>query len=230
MQEVLLKPFDLEKLFDASYEVIHNRKFEALTEVEMACNDILDSVGIITDSYATGFLFPIYYIYYCIFNEQDKDIFPCIRKIISLYNERLVCSYPTKEEYNKFFETDRFKEDDVEVKYCYELCMNILNKFDSQGGFSSDKTSDELFKMASKLIKSICNNDYTEICDDFYFIAMMGYDIIDYKKLEPQAYLKLKIKIFESVLSVCSKRGQNSEIDANVEFQEILDQADIIKF
>lgn len=131
MQEALLKPFDLERLFDASYEVIHNRKFDALAEVENACNDILNSVGIITDSYATAFLFPVYYIYYCIFNDKDRDVFPCMRKMISLYNERLVCSYPTKEEYNKFFNTDRFDNDDIENKYLYELCMNILNRFDS---------------------------------------------------------------------------------------------------
>lgn len=172
MEERLQNQFDVDLAFSLCKDIIEERKFESLVQLDEQCLYLFDKI----DPYGTNLLVSLeedalfillYYIFYILLDEKERRIFTNFYKLILGRNIILYDCYTkmTEEEWENF---------SIEEKKIGHYIIKILENY------IKSTTDDEInIDKLNSLIYVLYKNNYQRIPNNFYMVIMIALGSLD---------------------------------------------------
>lgn len=234
MEENFQNQFDIGLSFKLCQEIIRERKFECLVELNQQCSFLISKIdpdrGEIRFSLEEDtLLIPLYYIYFIMLDKKERLIFSNISKLILRRNIFLYDYFISKgdEWENDFHSTEEKKIG----RYIVLLLKKYVDNKDSEKEIDIEKLN--------QLIYFLYKNEYQRIPNTFYLIMILGIGTLDLSNVLSEFCYNAIIDKCRNVCDILCYRffcedcsfleGEEDEANEDAD-KDILKQIDQIRF
>lgn len=177
--------FNIERMFALCENIIRRREFKSLFELSSQCNlfyGILQNLSYnpqddnsrnISDLDDSIFIL-LYYIYYILLDEKERNIFIPISKLILWKNMSLQEIYETTDSLQNIFDT---KYVPIEEMLSRKIALLILDKYSNCFSEENKKSLQMTFSELNNFIYFAHKNGYDAIPNDFYLFYLLGFGL-----------------------------------------------------
>lgn len=201
-----------QNIFELCKKIIAFREFRCLEQLNIECEYL---IHVLNDKDFDVLKIFLYYIYYIMLDEKERNIFFNLKKLVLTNNYQLINDFRDLTEIENEFKTDASKQ-------LYSYAYKIIQSY-------KGKREEIDIKEASNFIYFIYINDYTAISNNEYLTYLLGLTIYDYKKLYPIAYDMLMSRLYEVCLIIIDK-VEHPEKEICKEESNFIEEANRMEF
>lgn len=217
MPEEQYNLFDMKLVYELCENIIKSRKFECLIQLNEQCsyfyagkmaffNEHPISLTIEEDA----FLIMLYYIYYILLDEKERNLFLYMQKTVLSKNVSLC------EEYLKTGHAEQafsLEEVDIETSNCFKYAKYILEKY------SKVQCEEEKINLdyINEFVYLLYKNEWNRIPNDFYLIYMLALGTLPYKKILSNLSYEIILNLFNNACLTILDRFNNGLLTDFVE-------------
>ena len=219
------------EVFTLLRNVICNREFSSLLEIQDLFSNYFNTVDANDDANFQRVQLAMYYIYYNMLTEEERNIFPLLKEAVLKMNCDVI-SYYNLERTKDILNHEYCKEGcDLEQKYIFCLSMKAFNQYDYKSGLA-EKLEDVIDMSKIRIFLEML---YTTKYSRFNNISLQGLflwrGIGDFSEFSQYEIDLIDIVLRNTVLILTDVNHVNEEdAEAHSPNQRIDDEIDDMNF